>query len=90
VLDPEGDRSLRVPAGWLSTAYGELKVRSPDGEWSPLVDPGKVPLHAGDGDGARLGDTKIVNVVGRADGVPRQDLWIFQFETGSDEGPPPG
>jgi hypothetical protein len=83
-LDPEGDRALRVPAGWLSTAYGSLKVRAPSGEWTRLVDstiaPGVNP-GTSSGNEARIGDTFVVNLVGRKGGAPRQDLWIFQFET---------
>jgi hypothetical protein len=78
-LDPEGDRAMPVPAGWLSTAYGSLKVRAPDSEWFELGE-GIVP-NIGSGAGGRIGDTLVANFVSRRDGVPRQDLWIIQFET---------
>jgi hypothetical protein len=78
-LDPEGDRALRVPAGWLSTGYGSLKVRAPDGEWTELG--GSIVPNVGSGSGGRIGDTLVSNFVSRRGGVPRQDLWIFQFET---------
>jgi hypothetical protein len=78
-LDPEGDRALPVPAGWLSTGYGSLKVRAPAGEWTELG--GTIVPDIGSGSGGRIGDTLVSNFVSRRGGVPRQDLWIIQFET---------